>query len=76
MKNITLAVEEKSLEAVRVYAAKHKTTVNAIVRETFDRIAKSEDRVERARQRISELARDSRAEMGPVTWKREDLYER
>jgi hypothetical protein len=76
MKNITLSVEDDSLEAVRLYAARNKTTVNAIVRDTFDRIAKSEDRVERARRRIQELADRSKAEMGPITWKREDLYDR
>jgi rubrerythrin len=76
MKNITLSVDEESLEAVRIYAAKNSTTVNAIVRETFDKIAKSEDRTERARRRLLELAGTSTAEMGPVTWKREDLYDR
>jgi len=76
MKNITLSVDEKTLEAVKVYAAKHKTSVNALVRSELERIALAEDRTARARRRLLELAETSNAEMGPVTWKREDLYER
>jgi hypothetical protein len=76
MKNITLAVDENVLEAVRIYAAKNHTTVNALVREEFERIAKAEDRMGRARRNILELAERSTAELGPVGWKREDLYDR
>jgi hypothetical protein len=76
MKNITLAVDEEVLEAVRVYAAEHKTTVNALVRAELERIARAEDRVARARRRIRELAEQSEAAMGPVTWNRDDLHER
>jgi hypothetical protein len=76
MKNITLAVDEQVLEAVKLYAAEHKTTVNALVRSELERIAKAEDRVARARRRIRELANETSAELGPVTWKRDDLYER
>jgi hypothetical protein len=76
MKNITLAVEEDILDAVRVYAAKRQTTVNAIVREELGRIAKADDRKARARRRLLELSERSTAQMGPVTWTREELYER
>ena len=76
MKNITLAVDENILEAVRVYAAKRQTTVNAIVRSELERIAKADDRVARARRRLLELAEQSSAGLGQVTWKREDLYDR
>lgn len=33
MKNITLALDEKTLEAGRTYARRHHTTLNALVRE-------------------------------------------
>ena len=33
MKNITLALDEKTLEAGRTYARRHQTTLNALVRE-------------------------------------------
>lgn len=76
MKNITLSVDEETLERVKVVAAKRKTSVNAIVRDYLDTIATAEDRTERARRRLLELARDSKAEAGPITWKRDDLYDR
>jgi plasmid stability protein len=76
MKNITLALDETLLDEVRVFAAKKGTTVNAMVRDYLTSIAKLEDRQERARRRIRELADKSTGEVGPVTWKREDLYDR
>jgi hypothetical protein len=76
MKNITLAMDEALLDEVRVAAAKKGTTVNAMVRDYLMSVAKLEDRKERARRRIRELAEKSTAEVGPITWKREDLYDR
>ena len=76
MKNLTLAIEEKVLHEVRRYAANKGTTVNAMVRDFFDGIAQQEDRLTRARRRLLELSRRSTLEVGPVTWKREDLYDR
>jgi len=76
MKNITLAVEEDVLEAVRIIAAEQNTTVNAMVRAELKRIADAQGRVAEARRRIRELAASSKAEMGPVTWSRDDLHER
>jgi hypothetical protein len=76
MKNITLALDETLLDEVRVAAAKKGTTVNAMVRDYLMSVAKLEDRKERARRRIRELAEKSTAEVGPITWQREDLYDR
>jgi len=76
MKNITLAMDEALLDEVRVAAAKKGTTVNAMVRDYLMSVAKLEDRKERARRRIRELAEKSTAEVGPITWNREDLYDR
>lgn len=76
MKNITLAVDENVLEGVRVYAAKHNTTVNAIVRQYLTAIAEQEDKTVRARRRLRELMDRSTLDVGPVTWSRDDLYGR
>ena len=76
MKNITLAIEEALLDEVRIVAAKRGTTVNAMVRDYLTSVASLEDRRDRARRRIRELADKSTAEVGPITWKREDLYDR
>jgi hypothetical protein len=75
-KNITLAVDEAVIDRVRIIAAERQTTVNGMVREFLERVAAQEDKTERARRRIRELAMRSTAEVGPITWKRDDLYER
>jgi hypothetical protein len=76
MKNITLAMDEKLLEEVRVYAAKRNTTVNGLVRDFLSRLAEQEDRTTRARRRLRELMDRSTLEVGPVTWTRDDLHDR
>ena len=76
MKNITLAIDDETLHAVRVYAAKNKTTVNAIVRQALEQIATSEDRVALAKRRIRELSEQSKAEVGSIKWTRDELYDR
>jgi plasmid stability protein len=75
-KNITLAVDEDVLQKAKVVAAQKGTTVNGLVRDYLTILVKTEDRSERARQRLLELIDKSKAEMGPVTWTREDLYDR
>jgi hypothetical protein len=75
-KNITLAIDEAVLEEARVYAAKRNTSVNGLVRDFLEGIAKQEDRTERARRRLRELVAQSTLEVGEVTWKRDDLYDR
>jgi hypothetical protein len=75
-KNITLAIDEAVLEEARVYAAKRNTSVNGLVRDFLEGIAKQEDRTERARRRLRELIDRSTLEVGDVTWKRDDLYDR
>jgi hypothetical protein len=76
MKNITLSVDEKVLAAVRRYAAEHDSSVNGMVREFLSRIADSEDRARKARSRIAELSRRSRARLGRINWKRDELHDR
>ena len=37
MKNITFAIDDKTLEAGRRYASRHRTTLNALVRDLLVR---------------------------------------
>ena len=75
MKNITLSIDEVTLREARKYAAERNTTVNAMVREYLSSIAKREERVKQAVRRLKRLSADSKLEVGPVTWTRDDLYE-
>jgi hypothetical protein len=75
MKNITLALEDDVLERVRVFAAKRKTTVNALVRDHLRELARAEQRSGDARSRLLALIDDSPGRLGPDwKWNREDAY--
>ena len=77
MKNITLALDEDVLMAVRKYAAANDTTVNGLVRDYLTRLAQHEDRATKARKKLAELARNSAWDPGPDwKWDREALYDR
>lgn len=76
MKNITLAIDEEILRAARRYAANHDTTVNALVREFLSDLVRWEERAAKARAELVEMAKKSKARLGPNwKWKREDAYE-
>ena len=76
MKNITLAVDEKALNAVRRFASARNATVNGLVREFLAGIAALEDRAGKARKRIRALSRSSEARIGSRSWTRDDLHAR
>ena len=76
MKNVTLAVDDSVLGAVRVYAAARNCSVNSLVREFLTQIAEREDRARDARKRIRELSERSPTRLGPKTWSRDELHER
>jgi plasmid stability protein len=76
MKNITLAMDEEVLRQARRYAAEHDTTVNALVREYLTQLVGFEERAAKARQELVEMAKKSKARLGPNwKWNREDAYE-
>ena len=79
MKNITLSVDEDVLRAVRLWAAKRSSTVNAIVREILTELVNREDRgdrVRKARRRIVELSGRSTAQIGSRARARDELHQR
>lgn len=76
MKNITLSVDEKVLATVRQYAAEQGSSVNALVREFLARIHYRQDRASKARKRLQEMSRKSKARIGSATWSRDELHER
>jgi len=75
MKNITLSVDEEILLAARRYAAERNSSVNALVRDFLRNIAGHRERARRARQRLRQLSRESRGELGNRTWTRQELHE-
>jgi metal-responsive CopG/Arc/MetJ family transcriptional regulator len=76
MKNVTIALDESLLREARRIAAERSTTLNAMIREYLQELAERESQAVRARHRIVELCRESRAEIGPRTWTRDEFHER
>ena len=76
MKNITLSIDEDILMRVQKLAAEKNTTVNAMVRDYLTDIATREDTVKEAVRELKKISEKSTLEVGPITWKREDLYDR
>jgi hypothetical protein len=76
MKNVTLALDERTLRDARRIAAERSTSVNALIREFLDQLTARESRAHAARERILKLSRSSRAARGNSTWTRDDLHAR
>ncbi|MBV9754569.1 MAG: hypothetical protein JO188_18765 [Hyphomicrobiales bacterium] len=77
MKNITLGIKDDVLEKIKKYAVRRETTVNAIVREHLEQIAKNDDRLKQVVSELRQMSENSTAELGRhYKWKREDCYER
>lgn len=72
MANLTLAIEDELLKEARKLAIERDTTVNQMVREFLEGQVKSQSRRALAGKRL--LSR--RYPAVPITWRREDLYER
>jgi hypothetical protein len=77
MPNITMTLEKDLVQKVRKVAAERHTTLTALVRQHLQTVAAREDsRKRRAASRLrasfTRLGRD----MGPRTWKREELHAR
>ena len=74
VKNITLSIDEETLDAGREYAQRHQTTLNALVRELLVKTVLA-DRM----AAVSEMFRLMDAHPGNSKgkrWTREDLYVR
>jgi hypothetical protein len=76
MKNVTIALEEKTLREARRIAAERSTSLNALIREFLERLIRRESAARTARRRIAELSRESDAEVGEHSWSRDDLHAR
>ena len=74
MKNITLALDEKTLEAARAYAERHQTTLNALVRDLLARttVTNRQAVVTEMFRLMDQYPGHSRGQR----WAREDLHAR
>ncbi len=75
MSNITLAVDDKLLEQVRAFAAQRGTTVNAIIREHFEKLTRDQERLAQAKRELRALSENTNVDLGPnYRFNREEIY--
>ena len=73
MPNITISLDEELIKKGRQYAAKHKTSINALIRKYLKQTveSQSDDWLDECFGLMDDAGGDSKGER----WKREDLYE-
>ena len=76
MANLTIAIEEDILKKARLRAVEQGTSVNALVREFLREYTGSASRRAEAARRLIKLAHESAADVGPITWTRDELHDR
>ena len=74
MSNVTLAIDDRLLEAARNYAQAHDTTVNALVRKLLEQTVRYEAG-DWAEEFIA-LATRTRGSSAGKRWTRDELHER
>jgi hypothetical protein len=77
MPNITLSVDEETIKKVRKIAVDQNTTLTAMIRDFLVSVARrtAPERERAVRSLEASFAKFSR-DMGPRSWRREDLHER
>jgi hypothetical protein len=75
-RNLTLTIDEEVLRAARKLALDRNTSVNQMVREYLAGLISETARWQAAAERFRELSKNSKAEVGPITWTRDDLHDR
>jgi plasmid stability protein len=72
MKNITIAIDEETMNAGRVYAQAHRTSLNALIRQLLSGTVKPAQTpwTDALFQVADRAAGNSRGQQ----WRREDLY--
>ncbi len=75
MKNLTLSVDEKTLEAAREYAFRHNTTVNRMVREFLARTVQIGEGERWLDELFEEMDQATTAAAEGTRWKRTELYD-
>jgi hypothetical protein len=69
---LTLVIDDQLLREARKLAVDRGTSVNQIVRELLETTVRQVSSRQQARSRLLGLS----LPVGPITWKRDDLYER
>jgi len=76
MTNLTITVNEDTLQRARIKALERGTSVNALLRDYLEDFAGQRRARERAVKSILEMSREARSYRGNRSWTRDELHER
>jgi len=76
MTNLTLRVDERTLDEARRIAAQEATSVNSLIRTYLEDLVQRKSQAAQAREELRSLFARSTAQSGITNWSREDLHER
>lgn len=76
MRNLTLAIDNDLLIAVRKLAREENTTVNQLVRDCLAHLVRDRDRKSTALDAIERSFQEVRVRLCKPAWTRADLHER
>ena len=65
MKNVTLAIDDATLDRARAYATKRGTTLNALVRQHLEQLGRNEEHLDQAMRELRALSETTTARLGP-----------
>ena len=74
--NLTITLDSELLKAARKVALDRDTSVNQLVRNYLEQLIDATDQHTENVKKLREIFRTSKARLGKITWKREDLYDR
>ena len=74
MRNVTIVIDDKYLEACREYARAHNTTLNALIRELLERYVLAEQETGWV-ETFFKTADSAQGNSRGKHWRREDLYD-
>lgn len=72
MKNVTISLDDRTMEALRKYARERGQSLNAFLRDLVSRTVRQP--ADKAAEELFELMDALPATKVGVTWKRDDLY--
>jgi len=75
-KNLTLTIDEDLLRAARKVALDRNTSVNQMIREYLAATVRESGGQLATVAKLDELFRTTHAQVGSITWNRDDLHER
>jgi predicted transcriptional regulator len=75
LRNLTLRLPPELVQRARILAVQRNTSVNALVKNSLERLVRAEDEYQAAAERIMAAAEKGAYRLRQRKWRRSDLYD-